>query len=249
MLEYQMQEMTWPEIVDAMENGADTILIVATAQEQHGPHLPLATDYFWGKELAIRVAKAMDGRALIAPIIPFGPDEEMMSFPGTVTLRKESLLYILHDMCVSYERHGFRNVVLFSSHEGDFETIADAGKKFKDMDINVIAFDELGKLVKVLHEVADQFGISHDAVGAHSGEFETSIMLAAYPEKVRFDLAEEGLLIDLSKHPDFFRQDIRKVASNGVIGDPCCSTSEHGEAYWEGITSFMLNYIQSRLVS
>jgi creatinine amidohydrolase len=247
MSEIKMQDMTWPEIEQAMQQGADTVLIVATSQEQHGPHLPLGTDFFWGEELAVRVGRAMNGRALLAPVIPFGPNEEMMSFPGTISLKKETLLMVLRDLCLSYARHGFRYAVLLSSHEGDFEALADAKKEFGNLGIRVIAFDDIAGLVEVIYRVADEHGIANEVAGAHSGEFETSILLAAYPEKVRFELAEKGILVDLSRHPDFFRQDLRKVAPNGIIGDARQSSSEQGEAYWDALTSFMGGFINMQI--
>ena len=244
-----MQEMTWPEIDGAMRGGADTVIIVATSQEQHGPHLPMATDCYWGQELALRVGRALLGRALLAPVIPFGPNEEMMGFPGTVSLDEQTLISVLRDMCLSYARHGFKNAVLLSSHEGDFEALAQAGNEFVDLGIRVIAFDDLAGLLEVIHRVADSKGISHEVAGAHSGEFETSIMLAAYPEKVRWERAQKGVFADLNQHPDFFRQDLRKVTANGIIGDARQSTPEQGEAYWQALTSFMVDFIRRRLES
>jgi creatinine amidohydrolase len=249
MSEIRMQEMTWPEIERAMQQGADIVLIVATSQEQHGPHLPLGTDFFWGEELALRVGRAMNGRALLAPVIPYGPNEEMMSFPGTISLQKKTLLLVLRDMCASYARHGFKYAVLLSSHEGDFEALADAKKEFDGLGIEVIAFDDIAGLVEVIYRVADEHGIANEVAGAHSGEFETSLLLAAYPDKVRYELAEEGVLVDLSRHPDFFRQDMRAVTPNGIVGDARQSSSRQGEAYWEALTSFMVEFIHAQLES
>jgi creatinine amidohydrolase len=242
-IEIRMQEMTWPEVKQAMQQGADTVIIVPTSQEQHGPHLPLATDFLWGQEIALRVGRSLNGRALLAPVIPFGPNEEMMGFPGTISLRKETMLALLRDICISYARHGFKHAVLFSSHEGDFDALADVGKNFQDIGINVIAFDDLDGLLSVIRQVADKHGISYEAVGGHSGEFETSIMLAAYPEKVRFDRAETGILVDLDGQPNFFRQDLSKITPNGIVGDAQASTREQGEAYWHALTEFLLQFI------
>lgn len=243
----RMQDMTWPEIEHAMKEGADTVLIMATSQEQHGHHLVEGTDFYWGAELADRVARELEGRVLIAPIIPFGPNEEMMSFPGTVSLRQETLMAILRDMCESYARHGFRNAVLLTSHEGDFEAMALAEQDFGDIGINVIGFDDIGGLVQVIQATARASGVDVLAAGAHASEFETSIMLAAYPEKVDMEKAKQGVLVDLSDHPDFFRQDLRQVTPVGIVGDARPATAEQGERYWEALTSLFVEFIKEQI--
>ena len=60
--------MTWPEIRRHLDAGRDTIVAAFGATEQHGPHLPLATDTLLGDQIAARVADQLD--ALVAPTIP-----------------------------------------------------------------------------------------------------------------------------------------------------------------------------------
>ena len=47
-----MTRMTSPEVAAALEQGSTTAIVVLGAQEQHGDHLPLATDSIWGEHLA-----------------------------------------------------------------------------------------------------------------------------------------------------------------------------------------------------
>ena len=63
-----IEEMTWREIKQAMDAGKDTVILVAAAIEQHGPHLPTATDTIIGYAVAKAVAKKL-GNALVAPVI------------------------------------------------------------------------------------------------------------------------------------------------------------------------------------
>ena len=45
MAKVLMEEMSWFEIKEAMENGCDTVILCAASHEQHGPHLAESTDY------------------------------------------------------------------------------------------------------------------------------------------------------------------------------------------------------------
>jgi creatinine amidohydrolase len=246
--ESRMQEMTWPEIELAMRRGADTVVIVAAAHEQHGPHLPPGTDVFWGEELGLRLVLALGGRALLAPVIPFGPDEEMMGFPGTVSLGEETLVLVLRDICASYARHGFRNAILLSSHEGDYRAMTALGQETSDLRINVLVVDDIAGLVDAIYEAADKSGIEHEVAGAHSGEFETSLALAAFPAKVRADKLARGVLVDLARHPGFMRQDLRQVTPNGIIGDATRASQAQGNLYWNAVTQFVIGSVTPRLV-
>ena len=43
-----LEEMTWPEVGEAIAGGRTTVVIAVGAIEQHGPHLPLACDRLIG---------------------------------------------------------------------------------------------------------------------------------------------------------------------------------------------------------
>ena len=133
-----------------------------------------------------------------------------------------------------------------TSHEGDFEALSEARRTFGDIGLNIVAFDDISKLVETVYGVAKEGGIDPKEAGAHAGEFETSLMLAAFPEKVRMSRVEEGLTLDLTEQPDFFRQDLRKVAPNGIIGDPRRASAEQGERYWQALTNIVLQQIKRR---
>jgi len=53
---YKLAEMNWPEVEEALRQGVDTVVVTFGSTEQHGLHLPLATDFMWGEELGERAA-------------------------------------------------------------------------------------------------------------------------------------------------------------------------------------------------
>lgn len=245
-----LEEMTWFEVQEALDKGMDTIVVVVGSTEQHGPHLPLGTDSLWGKALGERVARRL-GNALLAPVISVGCTEALMSFPGTLTLRQETLIAIIVDCCRSLARHGFKNVVLITSHEGDFLPMEEALQRIgqEQSQINVIAYGDIGELVDVIYNTSIEQGIDVRSAGAHAGEFETSVMMALYPDLVAEDKMETGTLIDFRAMPELFAGDLREITAIGVIGDPTLATKEMGEAYLEKMTEAIVDYAQARLVS
>ena len=104
-----LEEMTWPEVGDAVASGRTTVVVAVGAVEQHGPHLPLLVDAARGDRLAVEVARRMNG-ALVGPTIRVGCSEHHMGFPGTLTIRTSTLEAICMDYVVSLDRHGFDRV-------------------------------------------------------------------------------------------------------------------------------------------
>src|SRR5918912_314656 len=92
--EVLIEHMTWPEIEDAIKRGKRTAIVVAASSEQHGPHLPEATDALLGEELGARLAHRL-GDALVAPVIRPGCSEHHMAFAGSLTISAELLAAIL----------------------------------------------------------------------------------------------------------------------------------------------------------
>src|SRR5215475_6702997 len=66
----ELDRMAWPEVSAELEAGRDTVVIAFGATEQHGPHLPLATDALLGDHLAGLIAERLD--AFVAPTVRIG---------------------------------------------------------------------------------------------------------------------------------------------------------------------------------
>lgn len=244
----RLEEMTWPEIEGAIREGVETIVVVAGATEEHGYHLPMGSDTFWGYEFGERVARHL-GKALLAPVIPVGCSDSLMSFPGTMTVRESTLVDTLLDYCASLASHGFRRFVLISSHGGDFDPVQAAAKRLavERPDLAVAtALCDMQAIVAVIYETAGKHGVTAELAGAHSGEFETSVLLAVRPDLVHMDRARPGWVGDVRQAPDgFFEQDMKAITEVGVLGDPRTSTSEMGEAYLDDLTSNVVSAVRS----
>ena len=78
-----LPDMTWPE-VESLLAQTDMVILPVPALEQHGPQLPIGTDYFTGEELAKLIAQRTD--VLVVPVLLPGISPYHMEFPGTITL-------------------------------------------------------------------------------------------------------------------------------------------------------------------
>lgn len=235
----RIDEMTWHEVRDHLQVGRDTVVVAFGATEQHGPHLPLATDTLLGDELARRVAERLD--ALIAPTVAIGCSAHHQAFPGT-SLSEATFAAVVGDLVDSFARSGFHRAVLLPSHGGNFAPLGQAVAGLPAQPtLRVDALTDLTTLVMLPLRGEQHEGIPLGDGGLHGGEWETSLLLASHPAMVHMDRAEAGFV----GAPDealraVFDVGVDAISHNGVIGDPADADQERGHRYWAFITDTVL---------
>ena len=231
----QLDRMSWPEVKAELEAGRDTVVIAFGATEQHGPHLPLATDALLGDHLAMLIADRLD--AFVAPTVRVGCSEHHLAFPGTLSISAEAFHRIVGDLVRSLARGGFKRVVLLPTHGGNFGPLADGVEKLGPVEgVEIRALTDLGALFAVAQLGADEYGVPLGDGGLHAGEWETSMMLAIHPDLVHPERGEPGYTGDIEAAAGaIFADGVHSIAPNGVIGDPAQASAEHGERYWDEV--------------
>ncbi|MBO0745539.1 MAG: creatininase family protein [Candidatus Dormibacteraeota bacterium] len=229
MAELFLQRMSWPQIEAALSYGATTAVICAASTEQHGPHLPLATDELLGEAYARGLAERL-GNALVAPLIRPGCSEHHMAFPGSLTIPAELLMDLLDQDLESLRRHGFTQFKVFSSHGGNYPPLARWAAERPHPDVRVVTspgfFD-------VAFDAIRPFGRT-DRAGPHADVIETSMMLYLYPDLVDMERAAPGFVGE-ARFEDLVGGSFRDFSENGIIGDPVGSTPVIGKAALEAI--------------
>ena len=237
-----MEEMTWPEVKQALADGRTTAVIACGAVEQHGPHLPTGTDDYLGTAIAVRAAQ-IAGNALVAPTIRPGLSEHHMHFPGSFTLRPTTFVALLEDYCESLARHGFERIVIFPSHGGNSDTLrAHAPLLARALHPRCEIVVSLGaERMEQMGALLAERGIERGRAGAHAGYTETSMMLRHLPELVRTEAAEPGRADEEFYLPEnigrsqmeSFLYGIQTQSPNGILGDPTGATADDGEELLE----------------
>jgi creatinine amidohydrolase len=159
--------------------------------------------------------------AYVLPILKYGNCSSTKNFPGTITLRFETLTMIVEDIVCELARTGFRNVVILSGHAGRAHMTA-----LKQACARVLEKHDLKLMVLSDYDIAytmDEIGIPVN--DGHAGMIETSRIMALRPELVK-GTAEPH-------HPNFpeFRvlKHPEKHFPSGVMGEPQLATKEFGE--------------------
>jgi len=223
---------SWPEIEALLAAGPRVALIPLGATEQHGPHLPFATDTWIGAALAARLAARLP-EAVACPTLAFGCSSEHAAFPGTLDLRSETLAAVVRDVVRSLARSGFAGAFVFSAHGGNYAALAamlpELGAAAAPMP--VAAFTDLAAVAATLARVAESAGVPAAAAGHHAGEAETSILLALRPASVRVAAFAPGHTASVADPQALFYPSLRDHAPSGVVGDPRGASATRAEAY------------------
>jgi creatinine amidohydrolase len=236
-----LQDMAWPQVQEHLADGRNTVVVALGATEQHGPHLPLATDTLLGDELAGRIAERLD--ALVAPTLSIGCSSHHAAFPGTLSFTTGTFAVVVGEIVDSLVRAGFQRVILLPSHGGNFAPLGDAigPIRKRTTTARIEALTDLSALLTVPALGEAEFGITLAEGGLHAGEWETSLLLASDPSRVAMARAEAGFVGDLENALGaIFDHGVHAVSSNGVIGDPRRAEADRGERYWQHIVAAVI---------
>ena len=245
-------EHTWQEI-DKLDRDHTLILIPTGAIEQHGPHLPLDTDIFNATAISESVANDFlnsENRVLVAPPIWWGTSPHHLGFPGTISLRNETLSNIVVEVIASLLPHGFYRYLLINGHGGNAGILtATVSRISHDLGISVPALSYWTMIKETLIEI----GESPIGGMGHGCEMETSLMLHLRPELVRMDLAEKEMPNELTNWSciDFraggavgIPLDFRRDSKNGVMGDPTLANAVKGERIFIDATQAIATFVE-----
>lgn len=208
------------------------------ATEQHGPHLPLATDIMIGEAYLACVRELLpdDAPVRILPQQPIGISTEHIDFPGTLTLPTEVALQSWLAIGDSVARAGIRKLVIVTSHGGNSAAMSLVAQDLRARHEMLCVTTSWSRFGVPPGLFADE-EIRH---GVHGGAVETSIMLAAWPQHVRADrianfvpasIAMEREFKWLNAHrPAPFAWAAQDLHPSGAVGDATQASREKGEA-------------------
>lgn len=173
---------------------AQTIAVLpVAATEQHGPHLPLSVDTLLvdGVVAAALPHLAPDLKVLFLPTQAVGLSPEHAAFPGTLTLKAETILRLWTDLGESVAAAGIKKLLLFNSHGGQVSVMDLVARDLRarlGLLVYSVSWFNLPLRDARGQDVNALFSADEQRFGIHAGDMETSMMLALDPARV--DMAQ-----------------------------------------------------------
>lgn len=217
------------------QRGATVAVLPVGSFEQHGDHLPFATDSMIAVIIAREIADAHN--LLLLPPITIGCSHEHAGWVGTVSISATTLHAILNDIANSLANTGIHRLLIVNGHGGNY-VLSNVVQEASVTEPRMALFPGSADW-RNARAAADLTTDQHDDM--HAGELETSILLHALPEVVRpsYQNADH----EAPDRPHLLTLGMRAYTPTGVIGRPSLATAEKGKAVLDYLVTASTGYV------
>ncbi|WP_102398922.1 creatininase family protein [Haloimpatiens massiliensis] len=237
----KMEEMTWKEF-ERLDKDKTVVIVGLSPIEEHGPHLPLGTDFIAANDCLSEVVKYLEKRNskfnyILHPPFPIGYNESIINFPGTMFYRTITIENLLIDFGASISRSGINKMVIINHHLdlGHIKAIENAREHLLDK-FNIKLLEVASRMIYSDENHKDSIQKEEDNQREiHADIRETSFMLYKHPQLVKDCYKDlEPVYLDMKK---FIMSGEKCFRENGIIegyiGSPGNATFEYGEKQFQ----------------
>lgn len=220
------QRNSWTDI----DESSPTVgFLPVGSTEQHGPHAPVGTDTIIAQAIAEETTQMLDRDCLCLPTIPVGVAPYHGTFPGTLSVRPETLRRYVVDIIQSLADTSVETVVLVNGHGGNGPTLANvARERTQTTELDVYGWEWM-------RAVDEDVG--------HAGELETAILLHLCPGDVGDPVVGDAMSWDSVIDGGTIHHYTDGFSENGVVGDATGATAAQGQEAFERATAMLVSFV------
>ncbi|WP_254537823.1 creatininase family protein [Halomarina litorea] len=230
-----LAEHTWEELGDYFAEHS-LALVPTGSTEQHGPHLPEATDHLIAEAYAREAAERTG--FLCTPTVNVGVSPHHRQFHGTMWVDAPVFRDYMESLARNLTYHGVDRIVFVNAHGGNIQHLREVGRRLRDAgDAYAVEWMWDESIPDLVNDLFVQNG-------PHGGPKETAMIQYLRPELVREDrleAARDGGVASVEDagtviHGSRTFYDAIDNTGNGVLGDQTDATAEKGEELFEAAT-------------
>lgn len=234
-----LENISWKEAKRVLTPDAVIVIPLGAAAKEHGPHLPLSTDYIQAENLKNLVA--LQRKVIIAPTINYGFYPAFTKYAGSTT----NFWYTSRDMILEIVRilsaFGPKRFYIINIGVSTTSTIESAAKILEDEGI-ILYYSDFNRT----NYITIEDKVKTKEFGGHADEIETSSILFFRPDLVHMEKAvddtsiknQKGILTPIPLSGG-------ACDSTGVIGYATLGTKEKGKLYTTYFITELLKEIDS----
>jgi len=211
------------------DSKVDIAILPIGSIEQHGPHLPLGTDWIIVREVAKRLAEKL-GNCYLLPAIPYSNSQEHLGFSGTISLKPSTLAQMIKDIILSLYLHNIKKVIIISGHGGNLiikPTIRELNLEYPDL--------------KIIHSGP----MGEKPLDIHAGDRETSCILSINERLVRKEKVVDFIPDVTQEYLDYVG--MKPLSKYGTWGRASRASKEKGEKLLKARVDGIFNYVKETL--
>ncbi|MBR3515512.1 MAG: creatininase family protein [Lachnospiraceae bacterium] len=242
--------LTWNEVRET-DKSRSVVFVVLAPIEEHGTHLPLATDILegecWSRDAMKMLERRLEVECFYLPSFPIAA-ASVNEFYGSIHFSMKLTYEVTYDVLESLCYMGFRNIVVIASHADPQHQIAveKAVRKInKKNGLCVIApmgqifmgvsVEKSSELQKLEEEQGNDY---------HAGWVETSCMLCIDPDHVR-DVYQKLPDTEIADKDMIFRKrQLKAMGEYGYIGSPKYANAEIGKRLNENCSASICDAVE-----
>ncbi|HDM67235.1 MAG TPA: creatininase family protein [Thermoplasmatales archaeon] len=241
-----LEEMSWKQI-DELERDSTIFFYPISPLEEHGPHLPVGTDFFTARDTAEEAIKQLqekkEVRGVLLPATPIGYSKINADFPGTFTVSPRVVREVVYSVIASLGSQGFKYLVICTFHMalGHLKGIYQAMEKGRRR-YNMRICEPWGPYFYSDRILGREPKLGFDtSKEVHGGFRETSLMKYQYPYLVDESYRSlQSIYRDLSS-PRVYGKTFRELGlKDGYIGSPSRADTDYGRWYFNEIVSIIV---------
>jgi creatinine amidohydrolase len=231
------------------------VLFPLGAIEQHGPHLSVSTDTDLVSQIALGAEKQLTDDILLCPTLPFGSSHHHLAFGGVISVTAATYTKFVVELVESLLVDGFRRIVLLNGHGGNItpvrQALAALSNKY-DSTLNPnIALATYWELAGKTFSGAPPM---ESPALSHACEYETSLLLHLFPDKVFHDKIKRASRPDSNGYIPWEDDEPYKgvtmvkktqfISSNGSSGEPQLASAEKGQHLFKHAVEALVEFLK-----
>jgi len=234
--------MTWPQIA-ALDREV-VVLVPIAAVEQHGHHLPMATDTILCDAVVFGVENLKPEKILLLPTQWLGASTHHLGMPGTLSATWSSHINIILEPIRCLLEHGFKRILIVNGHGGNADGFHLALRQLA-LEKPHVFLGGINYWDAAADQVRDLLRGPRKSVG-HACEFETALMMHLRPELVATaEIKDDDVGPELlALRNVFFPLDMKHQTKYGCAGNPTAAMAETGRRLYEAVIAGLAKTIE-----
>jgi creatinine amidohydrolase len=239
----QLEELSWKQI-EALDREKTLFFIPLSPLEEHGPHLPVGTDFLTARDAVKEAIKLVNKRqsgltVVMYPSIPLGYAKITTGFPGTVTTHVKTITSIVNDTCCSLAQYGFKYFVICTFHMdlGHLKGIYRGIRKATGTYPGIRIAEPWGPYFYRNEVEQREPKVGFDTSKEVHGDFrETSLMKYQYPYLVDPSYKELPSVYRDLYSPRVLGKTLKDIGvTEGYVGSPAQADSDYGRWFFQQV--------------
>ncbi len=221
-----LTDLSWKKAKEKLNN-AEVALVPVGSTEQHGPHLPLGTDYIIAEAIAKKVSEK--DNFVSTPPITVGVSKHHRQFFGTLWVSTNGLREYVKEVSLSLKYHGIERLIFVNGHGGNEAPLRNCcSEELREEGVTGLVYEYWKANQEKIESI---FG---ESAGGHAGQMETSLVMEIAPELVREEeirKAEEGAAEKWGNQKFGVETSFDTIdfSSSGAVGKPTKASARKGK--------------------